>query len=302
MRKFLLVALTGIAMAVTTQGAFAQQDVDNDLGALMDRVGRLEQSMSNMQRQIERRRADGGPSAIGGDAADQLSDQMRDLTGRVEEVRHDVDVLKTRMDKMSSDIDLRLQVLEHPGGAPTAMSDQQPERPPALTPPSRERNPPPPRETMAAPPPRESQTAMATSPGAADAGVLPSGSPQHQYDYAFGLLRDANYPAAERALRDFIRKYPNNKLSSNAQYWLGETYFVRRDFKAAAATFAEGYQQYPKGAKAGPGLLKLGISLSMLNRKADACRAFAQLDRDFPIVAADIKQKEADEKHRAGCR
>jgi tol-pal system protein YbgF len=142
---------------------------------------------------------------------------------------------------------------------------------------------------------------MAGPSAGAEAGVLPTGSPQHQYDYAFGLLRDANYAAAERALKDFVHRYPNNRLTSNAQYWLGETYFVRRDFQGAAAAFAEGYQRFPKGPKAADDLLKLGSSLSMIGRRADACRSFAQLDRDFPIAPANLKAKEADEKHKAGC-
>lgn len=277
MKKLLLVAITSIALAASAQGAFAQQDQDDDMGAPSP------------------------PSAARDEMRfDQLADQMREMTGRVEELQHTVDVLRQRLDKMSTDDDTRLQALEQANGGkfasggnppPTAMNSQAP----VLTPPPRQRN-------GGAPTPPPNQTAMAGQPPAADAGTLPNGSPQQQYDYAFGLLRDANYAAAERALRDFIRRYPDNRLSSNAQYWLGETYYVRRNFQAAAAAFAEGYQRYPKGPKAADDLLKLGSSLSMLGRRPDACRSFAQLDRDFPIAPANLKAKEVEEKRRAGCR
>lgn len=278
MKKMLLVAITGIALAASAQGAFAQQDQDDDMGAPP-------------------------PPAAARDEMrfDQLADQMREMTGRVEELQHTIDVLRQRLDKMSTDYDARLQALEQGNGGrfasggnppPTAMNNQAP----VLTPP------PPPRERNGGAPSPSNQTAMAGQPPAADVGTLPNGSPQQQYDYAFGLLRDANYAAAERALRDFIRRYPDNRLSSNAQYWLGETYYVRRNFQAAAAAFAEGYQRYPKGPKAADDLLKLGSSLSMLGRRPDACRSFAQLDRDFPIAPANLKAKEAEEKRRAGCR
>ncbi|HEY7990821.1 MAG TPA: tol-pal system protein YbgF [Stellaceae bacterium] len=285
MKKLLFLALLGTLLAAGAPAVFAQQDQDQDQD-------------SDYQRPVPRAARDEA-------RFDQLTDQMRELTGRIEELNHQVDTLRARLDKMSGDVDMRLQALEHPGSAPggppppTAMKPPRDEAP-VLTPPRRNSGNPPPSQTFNQPP-RDQQTAAAAAPPPPDAGALPSGSPQQQYDYAFGLLRDANYPAAERALRDFVHRYPTNRLSSNAQYWLGETYFVRRDYQAAAAAFAEGYQRYPKGPKAADDLLKLGSSLAMLNRKADACRSFAQLDRDFPIVPANLKAKEAEEKRRAGC-
>jgi tol-pal system protein YbgF len=313
MKKLLLIAALGIALLATAHGAFAQQD--SDMQSLLDRITRLERDMSAVRNQAYRGGDDNGPPAAGPSAAgdemrfEQLGDQMRELTGRLEEVRHDVSSLQTRMDKLANDVDIRLQALEHPGAAPAMNNppEEQQEPPQAMTSPLPPRNlnggPPPSRQGgfngAPPPPPPPSQNAMAAPP---DAGLLPNGTPQQQYDYAFGLLRDANYQAAEHALKDFVARYPNNRLSSNAQYWLGETFFVRGRYQAAAAAFAEGYQKYPKGPKAADDLLKLGSSLSMLNRKADACRSFAQLDHDFPIAAANLKAKEADEKRKAGCR
>jgi tol-pal system protein YbgF len=306
MKKLLPIAALGFALALTAQSAIAQPDIDNDLQPLMDRVNRLERDMSAMERQVYRRGDDGAPVVRGQAGAgdemnfEQIGDQLRAMTGRIEEIRHDVDSLRARMEKMSNDVDLRLQALEHPNGAPgMAMTGAPPDQQPALAPPPRNRNPPARQNSANPPPPPDEQTAAMAMPP--DAGSLPNGSPQQQYDYAFGLLRDANYPAAERALKDFVRRYPTNRLSSNAQYWLGETYFVRRNFQAAAAAFAEGYQKYPKGPKAPEDLLKLGTALSQLGRKADACRSFAQLDRDFPVAPSNVKQKEAEEKRKARC-
>jgi tol-pal system protein YbgF len=284
MRKLLLVALTGFVLAAGAP-AFAQQDQDNDMGGPPPPVAARDEMRF-----------------------EQLSDQMRDLTGRVEELQHDIDSLRTRMEKMSSDNEMRLEALERATGVgaangnappPTAMN-QPPSAPPSG---SAGAPPPPPPPVNAYPPPTPHNTAPSpqTAMAPPGEGTLPAGSPQQQYDYAFGLLRDANYPAAERALKDFIHHYPDNRLSGNAQYWLGETYYVRRNFQAAAAAFAEGYQRFPHGPKAAEDLLKLGSSLSMMGRRADACRSFAQLDHDFPITPANVKAKEADEKRRAGC-
>ena len=48
----------------------------------------------------------------------------------------------------------------------------------------------------------------------------------------------------------FLEKHPQDDLASNAQYWLGETYYVRKNYQDAAFAFAEGYQRYPESRKA----------------------------------------------------
>ncbi|HWE75060.1 MAG TPA: tol-pal system protein YbgF [Stellaceae bacterium] len=250
---------------------------------------------------------------------DALQDQMRQMTGRIEELNNEVIQLKAQLDRQASDNDVRFQQLQGGGGAlntappqpnqfgpgsgsPSAQLPPQP-RPPLgagadpSQPPSRSgnlgtlssgRQPPPPDE----PPPQQQ---------AAAGGALPSGNAQDQYNYAMGLLTQANYPAAEQAMRAFVQKYPKDPLAGNAQYWLGETFYVRKDYGNAATAFAQGYEKYPKGPKAADDLLKLGMSLTALNQKADACRSFARLAHDFPSPPQSIKDRLTAERQRAGC-
>jgi tol-pal system protein YbgF len=126
-------------------------------------------------------------------------------------------------------------------------------------------------------------------------------SPSEQYNFAFALLRRADYAGAAQALRTFIQLYPNDALAGNAQYWLGETYYAREDFSNAAAAFAEGYQKYPRNGKAADGLFKLGMALGRLGQNADACRALARLDRDFPSAPAPIRERANDLKKHLAC-
>jgi tol-pal system protein YbgF len=132
-------------------------------------------------------------------------------------------------------------------------------------------------------------------------GALPRGTTAEQYNYAFGLLKQANYPAAETALKTFIDRHPKDAMAGNAQYWLGETYYARGKYMEAASTFAEGYKRYPKSAKAPDALLKLGMSLARADQKQNACVVLTQLDHDFPHPGASIKNRAATEKKRLGC-
>jgi tol-pal system protein YbgF len=130
---------------------------------------------------------------------------------------------------------------------------------------------------------------------------LPGNSPQEQYEYATGLLQRGAYPEAGVAFKAFVAQHPKDTLAGNAQYWLGETYYAQSDYKGAAIAFAEGYQKYPKSAKAPDNLLKLGMSLGQTGRKNDACTAFKQLASQFPTASAAIKDRASRAQQRYGC-
>lgn len=310
------VACCGL-LCLLADSALAQQN--NDLRPLLDRLDRLERDMNLLQRQVYRGGSPGSaPTAPSPDGQSpvnyevrlsQLEDEVRTITGQIEELTNNIDQMKRRLDTLSSDIDQRLTALEHPGAAsnPPPPAQGQPPRALGGAPPKGAGTNPAEAPSQSGvlgqlPASGGSQTAAApATAGGAGAGALPNGTPQEQYNYAFGLLRQANYPAAEQALRAFIQRYPNDALAGNAQYWLGETYFVRKDYTNAAAVFAEGYEKYPKGGKAADNLLKLGMALGQLGQKANACRAFARLDRDFPAAPATIKDRASDEKKHLGC-
>lgn len=308
------VACCGL-LCLLAGGALAQQS--NDLRPLLDRLDRLERDMNLLQRQVYRGTGPGGaptaPSPSDSQSSvnyevriSQLEDQARTVTGQIEEINYNLDQLKRRLDTLSSDIDQRLTALEHGGAAPAPGQPSHAQAPLAQGGP-RSLAGVSPKGAGASPGEAPSQSGVlgqlpaGSQSAAAGAGTLPGGSPQQQYDTAFKLMRQANYPEAEKALRSFIQRYPNDPLAGNAQYWLGETYYVRKDYTNAAAVFAEGYQKYPKGGKAADNLLKLGMALGQLGQKPDACRAFARLGRDFPTAPPTIKDRAGEEKKRLGC-
>jgi tol-pal system protein YbgF len=333
MRKRVIgAALFGLLQFVLADVALAQ---DRDLRPILDRLDRMERDMNQLQRQVYRGGSSGGApvpaaptdsssSAVTAEIRlDQLEAQMRTLTGTVEEVTYNIDQLKSRLDKLVSDVDLRLTALEHPEAAAAsgaaATGAQANAAPAAGTPPratgaaSTDQPAPPPGAGANPDAPASQSGTLGTLSGGAGAqtasrtpakpggGPLPAGTAQDQYNYAFGLLRQADYPGAEEALRAFVQRYPNDALAGNAQYWLGETFYVRKDYNNAAATFAEGYRKYPQSGKGADSLLKLGMSLSNIGQKKEACLTFNQLNHDFPNASGNIKERALQEKQHLGC-
>ncbi len=137
--------------------------------------------------------------------------------------------------------------------------------------------------------------------GTAPDPALPVGSPREQYDYAFNILRQADYARAEKALRLFLEANGTDDLAGNAQYWLGETYYVRGDFEQAAVEFLSGYQTYPSSTKGPDNLLKLGLSMARLGQTDGACTALTRLATEYPSANDTIRRRAQTERARLKC-
>jgi tol-pal system protein YbgF len=78
------------------------------------------------------------------------------------------------------------------------------------------------------------------------------------YQTAFGLLKDSQYDRAIAAFQKFLAAYPTSQLADNAQYWLGEAYYVNKSFPEAQAAFQRVVDKYPQSRKRPDALLKIG--------------------------------------------
>ena len=90
-------------------------------------------------------------------------------------------------------------------------------------------------------------------------------------------------------------------MAPNALYWLGETFYVRKDYDKAARAFAEAYQKYPNGPKGADNLLKLGMSLAGKGEKDSACVALAQLRKEYPKGPEPVLKRGESEMATLGC-
>lgn len=133
--------------------------------------------------------------------------------------------------------------------------------------------------------------------------VAVNGVPSRKlYDAGYNYLMASDYVSAEATFRSFLRNYPQDELSGNAQYWLGETYFARNDYRKAAHEFLKGYKTYKTSAKAPDNLLKLGMSLQRLGQSEAACQTYAQLSDKYKSLSGHIARRLGQEQTKARCR
>ena len=128
-----------------------------------------------------------------------------------------------------------------------------------------------------------------------------SKNPSDIYKHAYNMLIQENFLEAERYFNIFIGENPDDPLTSNAYYWLGETFYVQKQFQKAAISFAKGYQKFPKGNKALDQLYKLSLTFINLGKNEDACASFSKLNLEFPNAPKRIKSRIKDYKVRAKC-
>jgi tol-pal system protein YbgF len=150
----------------------------------------------------------------------------------------------------------------------------------------------------AAPPPQ----ARNVAPGGRQLATLPpSATPQDAYDMAYGYVLHKDYALAEQAFRDFVGKYPNERLVPDAQYWLGESLFQQQRYRDAAESFLGVSTKFERAGKAPDALLRLGQSLAAMNQKEAACATLAEIGRKYPRASAGVKRGVTQEQTRAHC-
>jgi tol-pal system protein YbgF len=246
----------------------------------------------------------------------QLEEELRRLTGRIEQLEFGQRTIESRIDQLIQDLDLRLSALEQGGVASSGEGEPRQAQAPSESGPSTDGGPPADQadaggqgtqgqageSTLGVVPESALLDLPRPDPAAATPPASTSLPAQRQYDSAMELLRAGDYPSAERGLELFLDLNPDHPLASNAAYWMAETLYVRKNYAAAASGFARNYRTYGKGApKAPDNLLKLGMSLFGLGEADKACVSYAELAKEFPNAPTHIEQAVARESERAGC-
>ena len=130
---------------------------------------------------------------------------------------------------------------------------------------------------------------------------FPTGDAQTLYQQGYGALLQKDYAGAEGAFRGLVRAYPDDPLAGNAQYWIGETYYVRGQYKNAADAFLKGYKKYKSSEKAPDTLLRLGMALAELGQKDAACSALNELRTKYPEAPEHIREDASAQRKHFGC-
>lgn len=134
------------------------------------------------------------------------------------------------------------------------------------------------------------------------ASVAPAAvDPGADYDRAYSSIVSGNYSAAEAGFKKFLTDFPGDPRAADAQYWLGESYFSRHQYRDAATSYLATYKGHPTSQKAPDSLFKLGLSLEGLGETSAACATYGELTKKFPKAQSGLVSRVATQKQKLGC-
>ena len=311
MKHVTLMGVAAVAIAATAPAQAQDQTVTK-------RVDRLEKEMRAVQRQVF---PGGAPTFFEGEIApdntpgerakaatpvadltarvDALESQLQTLTGQTEQNAYQLRELEKQFTAYKAEMDRRFPAEAAAEATPASLPVVPTVKPTPAAP-----------TTAAVPAKKPAATpAKAASPDAARLALvkkveIPSTGNEQQdaYDYGFRLWDAKLYPEAETQLKTVVTKWPKSNQASFAQNLLGRAYLDEGKPSLAAVAFYNNYKDRPSGPRAPHSLMYMGVALEKLGRKADACKAFRELDDVYGDKAPqDVRTDAAAAKAKAGC-
>jgi tol-pal system protein YbgF len=102
------------------------------------------------------------------------------------------------------------------------------------------------------------------------------------YKDAYETFQKGNLEGARRKFEVFLRQYPNTELSDNAQFWIGETYYLKKDFEKAILEYEKAIAKYPEGDKIPAALFKQALAFLELGDKTNGRNLLRRVMERYP--------------------
>ncbi|WP_133137421.1 tol-pal system protein YbgF [Legionella rowbothamii] len=209
------------------------------------------------------------------DKIQTLQKEVQELRGQLEIQAHDLKLLQQQQVAFYKDLDSRLS-----GGA-SASAKLATDKPAmdlsvgSKEPGSRASSP-------AAQSNHVAKTASTSEPVVTPVSRANPADEQISYLAAYELIKNKRYDDALGSMNTFVQKYPRGGYTSNAQYWLGELYLVKKDYAKAIEHFDVVLKQFPTSSKSAASMLKVGYAYAEMGNKAEAQKYLQQVVRAYP--------------------
>jgi tol-pal system protein YbgF len=115
------------------------------------------------------------------------------------------------------------------------------------------------------------------------------------YKNAYETYQKGDYEGSRRKFEAFLKQYPNTELSDNAQFWIGETYYAKKDYEKAILEYEKAIAKYPEGDKIPAALFKQALAFLELGDKTNGRNLLKRVMERYPqSEQADMAKKRLD--------
>jgi tol-pal system protein YbgF len=130
----------------------------------------------------------------------------------------------------------------------------------------------------------------ATGPTITNSGVAMLDAPREQFNTALQAFQSGEYQQAEDGFKAFMSANVGHRLTPDAIFYIGETYFQRSRPREAAEQYLKVTTDYSKSARAPESMVRLGQTLAALGNSEQACATFAEFGKRYPTASASVKR------------
>lgn len=116
---------------------------------------------------------------------------------------------------------------------------------------------------------------------------------KRDFDAALGVFRRGDFPGAQNAFVEFLKRYPSSGYAPSAFFWLGNAQYATRDYKEAIQNFRALLTQAPDHLRAPEAVLSIANCQVELKDTKAARRTLEDLIKAYPQseAAAAAKQR-----------
>ncbi len=293
MKKHLFgVALLALAFVLNAQPGFS---VSKEIIQMMTQLDNLQQEVESLQRTVDTQTAvlktlveqtsqnvNAMKATIARmEQAQQQSlantnNQMDSMTSQIQQLSSSLDEAKGQIAKLSSQIAQTQKILQ-------TINTPNPNAPPSPN---------------AAPGTQGAQGASASAAGPTPTGDAPAQQPppvpdpQTLYNSAYQDYMQGQYALAIQGFQQYLQNYGDTDLASNAQFYIGDSYYAQKDYRNAIKEYDKCIEQFPGGNKVAASYLKKGYALLALGETSAGERELRALIRRYPSThEADLARQ-----------
>lgn len=177
----------------------------------------------------------------------QMQDEIRALRAEVEKLQNELEQARQRNREQYIDLESRVSALESGGVAA---------KPAASVP---------------------------AVPSVAKPAQAPAGAESAAYQSAYArLIKQGDAVGAVAEFQAFLQAYPDSSLAPNAWYWLGESYYIGKEYALALKSFGILGERFGGSNKAPDAKLKAAYCLIELKQVEQGRRALEQVIAQYP--------------------
>ena len=192
--------------------------------------------------------------------SEQMTRELAELRGQIEVLTNSVNDLEKRQKDLYLDLDNRLQALEAAKGKKVSAA---------------------PINSDAGKPSADAKP-DAKADAKADKPVDDASAALKSYEHALSLFKAGKFKESAAAFDKFVKTYPDNDKSPDAQFWLGNSYDMLGDCKQVISSQQKLVAKWPKNSRAPDALGKVANCQADLGHKAESQKTLKELVTKYP--------------------